>query len=209
LIRLSKQLIRVDRSSNTTAFDGAKVSSEISKECSKLSSVHSKPVQDNLSVFKKPSIPNQSQKVSLGKPNDQLKSLNEDVDMKSATSVCSMDFNVVDLTHSQDQQVPSSKSIPPSIPKHDAAEKSTAGSKSTSQPIITVQVVHDSVVDLTGDDDEEKPKEDTKKQPIKPKKESEKPQKKKKTTISEDTKMKIRDSIFASMLAKQKGMLEQ
>ena len=138
-----------------------------------------------------------------------MKSSNEDIDMKSATSVCSMDFNVVDLTRSHDTPISSTKTTTPSIPKHNASEKSsTTGTKSStssiSQPITTVQVVNDSVVDLTGDDDE-KLKEEPKKQPTKAKKDADKPPKKKKTTISEDTKMKIRDSIFASMLAKQKG----
>lgn len=152
-------------------------------------------------IFKKPPDPSQLQRVIGSKPDAKAKSSVDDVDMKSASSVCSMDVtNVIDLT--QDVDVETSKK---DIPLHSKSVKETVSrSSSSSLPIITVQVMQDNVVDLT-DLDQSDRRDETKKQTAKVKKDSDKPAVKKKTTISEDTKMKIRDSIFANMFAKQKG----
>ena len=210
--RLSKQLIRVGNVVSVSKLDAVKLPSENAKDNKEIINVAvPEVVKDKASIFKKPSVPSQSQKLSVGKPLDQIvtKSLSEDIDMKSATSVCSMDFNVVDLTKTPDSQSPPSKT-PPAVVKHSSPAKSSiavakSDPSSNSQPIITVQVVHGNVVDLTGDDTKNH-KVENKKPTSKSKKDSDKPPKKKKTTISEDTKLKIRDSIFANMLAKQKGV---
>ena len=213
LCRLSKQLIPVENNA-----DGAKLSSITSEDSSERTRIPSVTLssngKDGMSVFKKPTVPCLNHKLSSYKTNEQLlpvKSLNIDVDMKSASSVSSMDLNITDLARSQDLQISMSKSIQPTMSKDGFAKKvaSTILVKPTpsNQSIITVQVVDDGVVDLTGDDNKNA-KEENKKLASKSKKDSEKVPPKKKTTISEDTKMKIRDSIFANMFAKQKGKCE-
>ena len=197
---------------NNAAICSAKLTSQSgikeSTTTASVQSLSSSLANETVSVFKKPSLPHQSQKVPLAKANDHppLKSLNDDVDMKSATSVCSMDFNVVDLTGGpEESHLPiSNVSTTKAAQTTKLPANSTTSSKAT---LITVQVVQDGVVDLTGDDDEEKTQVETKKPIVKQKKEpaTEKPAQKKKTTISEDTKMKIRDAIFSNKLAKQKG----
>ena len=200
--RLSKQLMVVNAGRNAT--DGAKMTSDDSKNL-----LVSNTVKD---VFKKPTLPFQVQRAAL-KPADRslIKAPSIDVDMKSATSVVSMDLNVIDLTEAQDEKSESVSDQSDSLENNQIEKRSTISNNTVAaskpNPIITVQVVQDNVVDLTGETPTETLGEDKKILP-KQKKESEKnATKKKKTTISEDTKMKLRDSVFANMFAKQKGML--
>ena len=189
----------VNNTKSLTTFDNA--SSSNAKYTSPPNAVNSSST--SVSVFKKPATPSQLQRVAGTKPEAKSKPLIEDVDMKSASSICSMDVtNVIDLT--QETDADSLKSNVVSLPK--PVKKVSRTPAASSVGIITVQVMQDSVVDLTGAD-QTNCQDEGKKSVVKQNKETEKPATKKKTTISEDTKMKIRDSIFANMFAKQKGYL--
>lgn len=151
-------------------------------------------------IFKKPPTPAAAQKVH-NKPVDTAKQVelrDNDVYMKSPSSVSTMDLSIE--AESKSSKTSSSKSV--ARPSSPARPPPTPVNGLVKQPMITVHVVQDDEPKISKKSSPEKEKS---KQPPSSKKTASQHQKK--GTISEDTKMKIRDTIFASMLAKQKGEL--
>nr|CAB3263637.1 ERK5 mitogen-activated protein kinase 7 [Phallusia mammillata] len=180
--RLSKQLIIVSKQPQTPSTDATKDFNKTPTE-----------------VFKKPQTPVASQRI-LPKPDHSTTA--NDIDMKSASSVCSMDYSLEldPATVDKALKLPSKTTTDPKV--------TTVTSK---KPMITVHVVQDNepesdvtVVKETPPVKETKSSDTAKRQPTSTKSNTNNAVKKK--TISETTKTKIRDTIFASMLSKQKGL---
>ncbi|XP_076800979.1 uncharacterized protein LOC143445628 [Clavelina lepadiformis] len=214
--RLSKQLTivtQVPASKEPTSTQATEVQKNLPTNI--ISNISISDTSIPADIFKKPLMPSNLPRGSLIKPvstsQSNNKSSSDNVNMKSATSISSMDMSVEleqDVVRKSLVQSGTSK-------QKDNNRSRTVESvpivtdQQPMKPMITVQVVQDDP-DSLSEDSSEKDESSTKQVP-KPKREDKRGSKNsqnqtKKTTISENTKMKIRDTIFASMFAKQNGL---